>query len=51
LDAKLANVVTWHGFFNLFTWLTAIAAAAVVLHAYDLVTSRSGDRSGHRSRR
>ena len=38
-----------HGFFNLSTWLTAIAGAAVLLLAYHLVTSRSG-RSG-RSRR
>ena len=37
---KLFHVVTLHGFFNLSTWLTAIAGAAVLLLAYHLVTSR-----------
>jgi len=31
---KLFHVVTLHGFFNLSTWLTAIAGSAVVLLAY-----------------
>jgi hypothetical protein len=47
-------VVTLHGFFNLSTWLTAIAGAAILLLAYHLVTSRSAgsSRSGRgRSRR
>ena len=39
---KLFHVHTLHGFFNLSTWLTAIAGAAVLLLAYHLVTSRSG---------
>jgi uncharacterized membrane protein YeaQ/YmgE (transglycosylase-associated protein family) len=39
---KLFHVVTLHGFFNLSTWLTAIAGAAVLLLAYHLVSSRSG---------
>ena len=39
---KLFRVVTLHGFFNLSTWLTAIAGAAVLLLAYHLVSSRSG---------
>jgi uncharacterized membrane protein YeaQ/YmgE (transglycosylase-associated protein family) len=42
---KLFHVVTLHGFFNLSTWLTAIAGAAVLLLAYHLVTSRSNGRS------
>ena len=48
LATKLFHVVTLHGFFNLSTWLTAIAGAAVLLLAYHLVTSSS---SGRRSRR
>jgi hypothetical protein len=43
-------VVTLHGFFNLSTWLTAIAGAAVLLLAYHLVTSRNTGRSTGRSR-
>src|SRR5580658_3304899 len=39
---KLFHVVTLHGFFNLSTWLTAIAGAAVLLLAYHLASSRSG---------
>ena len=37
---KLFHVVTLHGFFNLSTWLTAIAGAAVLLLADHLITSR-----------
>jgi uncharacterized membrane protein YeaQ/YmgE (transglycosylase-associated protein family) len=54
LATKLFHVVTLHGFFNLSTWLTAIAGAAVLLLAYHLVTSNSSGRSGRsrqRSRR
>jgi uncharacterized membrane protein YeaQ/YmgE (transglycosylase-associated protein family) len=48
----LFHVVTLHGFFNLSTWLTAIAGAAILLLAYHLVTSRTSNRSGRsRSRR
>jgi len=50
LATKLFHVVTRHGFFNLSTWLTAIAGAAVLLLAYHLVTSRSADRSRSRIR-
>ena len=50
LATKLFHVVTLHGFFNLSTWLTAIAGAAVLLLAYHLVTSRSTGRSTGRSR-
>jgi uncharacterized membrane protein YeaQ/YmgE (transglycosylase-associated protein family) len=47
LATKLFHVVTLHGFFNLSTWLTAIAGAAVLLLAYHLVTGQgSGRRSG-----
>jgi uncharacterized membrane protein YeaQ/YmgE (transglycosylase-associated protein family) len=38
-----------NGFFNLSTWLTAIAGAAVLLLAYHLVTGQSG--RSRRSRR
>jgi uncharacterized membrane protein YeaQ/YmgE (transglycosylase-associated protein family) len=45
---KLFHVVTLHGFFNLSTWLTAIAGAAVLLLAYHLVAGRG---SAGRTRR
>ena len=49
---KLFHVVTRHGFFNLSTWLTAIAGAAVLLLAYHLVTSRGNTgRTRTRTRR
>src|SRR4249919_1628412 len=49
---RLFHVHTLHGFFNLSTWLTAIAGAAVLLLAYRLVTSRSAGSSRRgRSRR
>ena len=54
LATKLFHVVTLHGFFNLSTWLTAIAGAAILLLAYHLVSSRTTSRSrrsGRRSRR
>ena len=48
LAMKLFHVVTLHGFFNISTWLTAIAGAAILLVAYHLITSRSAGsiRSG-----
>jgi uncharacterized membrane protein YeaQ/YmgE (transglycosylase-associated protein family) len=46
LATKLFHVVTLHGFFNLSTWLTAIAGAAILLLAFHLVTSRGSTRSG-----
>jgi uncharacterized membrane protein YeaQ/YmgE (transglycosylase-associated protein family) len=46
---KLFHIHSLQGFFNLSTWLTAIAGAAVLLLVYHLITSRSS-RSG-RSRR
>jgi uncharacterized membrane protein YeaQ/YmgE (transglycosylase-associated protein family) len=42
------HVHTLHGFFNLSTWLTAIAGAAVLLLAFHLVTGRTGRRMAHR---
>ena len=46
---RLFHVHTLHGFFNLSTWLTAIAGAAILLLAYHLFTSRSTGRSHSRS--
>jgi uncharacterized membrane protein YeaQ/YmgE (transglycosylase-associated protein family) len=40
LVTKLFHVVTLHGFFNLSTWLTAIAGAAILLMAYHLATGQ-----------
>jgi uncharacterized membrane protein YeaQ/YmgE (transglycosylase-associated protein family) len=49
LATKLFHVVTLHGFFNVSTWLTAIAGSAVLLLACHLVTSRGS--IGRRRRR
>jgi len=50
---KLFHIHSLQGFFNLSTWLTAIAGAAVLLLVYHLITSRSGRtrRSGRYARR
>ena len=50
---EIFHIHTLHGFFNVSTWLTAIAGAAVLLMAYHLTTRHSGgSRSGgSRSRR
>jgi uncharacterized membrane protein YeaQ/YmgE (transglycosylase-associated protein family) len=45
---KLFHIHSLQGFFNLSTWLTAIAGAAVLLLVYHLVTGRSGGRFAHR---
>jgi uncharacterized membrane protein YeaQ/YmgE (transglycosylase-associated protein family) len=47
----LFHVHTLNGFFNLSTWLTAIAGAAVLLAAFFVVSSRgtTGRRTGRRS--
>jgi uncharacterized membrane protein YeaQ/YmgE (transglycosylase-associated protein family) len=52
LATKLFHVVTLHGFFNLSTWLTAIAGAAVLLVVYHAVVNRGSSRSvrGRRGR-
>src|SRR5450755_3651905 len=47
--SRLFHIHSLQGFFNLSTWLTAIAGAAVLLLAYHLVSGRSGNSS--RSRR
>ncbi len=46
---RLFHVHTLHGFFNLSTWLTAIAGAAVLLLIFHLISSRSSGPT--RSRR
>jgi uncharacterized membrane protein YeaQ/YmgE (transglycosylase-associated protein family) len=43
----LFHVHTLHGFFNLSTWLTAIAGSAILLLAYHLVTGRTGRLAHH----
>ena len=48
LATRLFHVHTLHGFFNLSTWLTAIAGAAILLLAFHLVSTRG---SAGRSRR
>ena len=40
--SRLFHIHSLQGFFNLSTWLTAIAGAAVLLLAYRLVSGRSG---------
>jgi uncharacterized membrane protein YeaQ/YmgE (transglycosylase-associated protein family) len=50
IATRVFHVVTLHGFFNLSTWLTAIAGAAVLLLVYHLLTSRSSGRSRSRGR-
>jgi uncharacterized membrane protein YeaQ/YmgE (transglycosylase-associated protein family) len=44
---RLFHVHTLNGFFNLSTWLTAIAGAAVLLMAFHLF-NRSGNSGGSR---
>ena len=51
LATKLFHVHTLHGFFNLSTWLTAIAGAAILLLIFHLVTSRGNASSSRRSAR
>ena len=48
---RLFHTHTLHGFFNLSTWLTAIAGAAVLLLAYHLVSGQSSSRRGRFARR
>ena len=49
LATKIFHIHSLQGIFNLSTWLTAIAGAAVLLLAYHLVSSGSS-RSGRSSR-
>jgi uncharacterized membrane protein YeaQ/YmgE (transglycosylase-associated protein family) len=46
---KLFHIHSLQGFFNLSTWLTAIAGAAVLLLVYHLATGRSRSRRSGRS--
>jgi uncharacterized membrane protein YeaQ/YmgE (transglycosylase-associated protein family) len=50
---RLFHVHTLNGFFNLSTWLTAIAGAAVLLLVFHLISARSGGsrRFAHRRAR
>ena len=41
---KLFQIHTVHGFFNLSTWLTAIAGAAVLLLTYHVISGQSSSR-------
>lgn len=45
---KIFHIHTLHGFFNLSTWLTAIAGAAVLLLLYHLVDGSRSGRFAHR---
>ena len=48
---ELFHVHTLHGFFNLSTWLTAIAGAAILLLIFHLVTSRRSTSGRRRTSR
>ena len=51
IATRVFHVHTLHGFFNLSTWLTAIAGAAVLLLIFHLISGRSsGSRRSSRSR-
>ena len=41
---QLFHIHTLHGFFNLSTWLTAVAGSAVLLVAYRVIDGQSGHR-------
>lgn len=45
------HVVGIQGFFNISTWITAIAGSAVLIVAYHLLTGRNRSRVGSRNRR
>jgi uncharacterized membrane protein YeaQ/YmgE (transglycosylase-associated protein family) len=47
---RLFHIHTLHGFFNLSTWLTAIAGAAVLLLIFHLISARSTGSSRSRRR-
>jgi len=46
LATKLFHIHSLQGFFNLSTWITAIAGAAILLLAYHLISGRSSSRRG-----
>jgi uncharacterized membrane protein YeaQ/YmgE (transglycosylase-associated protein family) len=43
--SRLFHIHSLQGFFNLSTWITAIAGAAVLLLAFHLISGRSSGRS------
>jgi uncharacterized membrane protein YeaQ/YmgE (transglycosylase-associated protein family) len=52
IATKVFHIHSVQGFFNLSTWLTAIAGAAVLLLAYHVVSGQSSSRrSGRFARR
>jgi uncharacterized membrane protein YeaQ/YmgE (transglycosylase-associated protein family) len=52
IATQVFHVHTLNGFFNLSTWLTAIAGAAVLLLIFHLISTRSsGSRRSTRTRR
>jgi uncharacterized membrane protein YeaQ/YmgE (transglycosylase-associated protein family) len=46
IATKLFHIHSVQGFFNLSTWLTAIAGAAILLLAYHLISGQSSSRRG-----
>ncbi len=46
IATKLFHIHSLHGFFNLSTWLTAIAGAAILLLAYHIISGKSSSRRG-----
>jgi uncharacterized membrane protein YeaQ/YmgE (transglycosylase-associated protein family) len=48
LATRLFHVTGIQGFFNLSTWITAIAGSALLLFGYHLVTGQNGHRRTHR---
>ena len=48
LATKLFHIHSLQGFFNLSTWLTAIAGSAVLLVVYRAVDGQRGHRAIHR---
>jgi len=46
--SRVLHLHTLNGFFNLSTWITAIAGSAVLLLVYHLASGRSGRRMAHR---
>jgi uncharacterized membrane protein YeaQ/YmgE (transglycosylase-associated protein family) len=51
IATKLFHIHTVQGFFNLSTWLTAIAGAAILLLAYHVFSGQSSSRRGRFARR
>jgi uncharacterized membrane protein YeaQ/YmgE (transglycosylase-associated protein family) len=46
IATKLFHIHSVQGFFNLSTWLTAIAGAAILLLAYHLISGKTSSRRG-----